>query len=414
MGISSSLVETIFVARQPIFDRNMKVWGYEILFRHSETNKAEVTNGNVATSKVILEGLLMAQKGTREGTRFLINFPYDMFVEGFPTLLSPKNTVIEILEDVIIDRRVLRMCIELKKKGYLIALDDYMGEIKDPRLFKIIDFVKIDVLGMDFEVIEDLIKQIKRASCKVIVEKVEDYPTFSFTRDKGGDYFQGFFFQRPQIVKGKTLQPSTLTRLKLMKFFSEKKGYELEEVEKLIKSDMTLSYKLLQYINSPAIGLPHKIKYIRQAINLLGCNNVIKWCRIFLLTLLNPTDKGIEIIRTSTIRAYFFMHLKEFLPHIRATEDELFLMGLFSLLDSLLDQPMKEILREIPLEEEIKKTLLGEETPLSPLLKLICAQEKGDWGETLQWIEQMGLSVQTTAACYRRALEDMEKLFKPA
>ncbi len=403
----------IFVARQPIFDKNMKVWGYEILFRHSEENHAQVTDGNLATSKVLLDGFLLAQKGIKKGTKLLINFPYEMFVQGFPTVLPPENTVIEILEDVVIDRKVLKMCIELKKKRYLIALDDYIGEIKDPRLFKLIDLVKIDVLGMDLEEIEKLITDIKtNTSCKVIVEKVEDHSTFSLSRDIGGDYFQGFFFQKPQIIKGKILPASSLTRLKLMKFFSSSREYEIEEIEKLIKSDITLSYKLLQYINSPAIGLPQKIKYIRQAINLLGTINVVKWCRIFLLTLLNPTDKGMEIIRLSTVRAYFFLYLKQFLPPtLQATEDELFLLGLFSLLDSLLDQPMEEILKEIPLEEEIKKTLLGEKTRLSPLLNLITSQEKGRWDDTLKWMKHIGLSLPTTATCYRRAIQEMEKLF---
>ncbi len=405
--------EYIFIARQPIFDRNMKVWGYEILFRHSEENYAHITNGNIATSKVILDGLLLAQKGIKKGTKLLINFPYEMFINGFPTLLPPESTVIEILEDVVIDRKVLKMCLELKKKKYLIALDDYVGEIKDPRLFKLIDFVKIDVLGMRCDKIEKLIKRIKtNTSCKVIIEKVEEYPVFSFTREIGGDYFQGFFFQKPQIIKGKLLSPSTITRLKLMKFFSSPRDYELEEIEELIKSDITLSYKLLQYINSPAIGLPQKIKYIRQAINLLGTINVVKWCRIFLLSLLNPTDKGMELIRLSTVRAYFFLYLKEFLPpSIEVTEDELFLLGLFSLLDSLLDQPMEEILKEIPLEEEIKNTLIGKETSLSPLLKLITSQEEGRWDDTITWMKRLGISLPTTATCYRRAIQQMEKIF---
>ncbi|WP_459893786.1 HDOD domain-containing protein, partial [Desulfothermus okinawensis] len=166
--------------------------------------------------------------------------------------------------------------------------------------------------------------------------------------EMGSDLFQGFFFQKPEVVKGKSIPSTTITKLKLLAFFSKKNENNIDELENTIKTDLTLSYKLLNYINSPAIGLPNKIKYIRQAINLLGYENVIKWCRIFLLSIINPTDRGLEIIRQSTIRGYFLMGLKDFIKTDH-TEDELFLLGLFSLLDALLDQPMEDIVDIIPL-----------------------------------------------------------------
>ncbi len=411
--MENNLSHHIFVARQPIFDRKLQVYGYEILFRDSDIKSANIRDGEVATSKVILDGFSIAQQGIKKNAKLFVNFPYNFLISGMATVLPKECAVIEILEDVIIDRKVLKSCIELKKKGYLIALDDYIGHVTNEKLFKIIDVVKIDVLNMDYDLIRDLIKKVKMLNpkIKVLIEKVEDENIFKITRSFGGDYFQGFFFQQPEIIKGRSIAPTTVTRLKLLNFFSRKREYDIEDLENIIKTDISLSYKLLQYINSPAIGLPNKIKYIRQAINLLGYKNVVKWCRIFLLTLINPSDRGIELIRMSSIRGYFLMCLRKFIQ-VPATEDELFLLGLFSLLDALLEQPMKEIVKLIPLEDLIKKTLLGEITVLAPYIDIIKLQEQGKWRKLPSILKKTDLSMDIITSCYSHALNETNDLFQ--
>ena len=410
---SNNISQELFIARQPIFDRKLRIYGYELLFRDADMGSANVTNGEVATSKVIIDGFSLAQKGINKKTYFFINFPYKSLTSGIAEVLPKETTVVEILEDVIIDRNILRACIDLKKKGYLIALDDFIGHITNRKLFKLIDIVKIDILNMKIETIKKLTLLVKKLNptIKILIEKVEDRSTFNITKKMGADLFQGYFFQKPELIKGKSIPASTVTKLKLLAFFSKKNVSDnFEELENTIKTDLSLSYKLLKYINSPAIGLANKIKKIRQAINLLGYN-VVKWCRIFLLSTINPSDRGIEIIRESTIRGYFLTGLMDFIKTDH-TEDELFMLGLFSLLDALLDQSMEDILALLPLDDTIKDTLLGKKTPLYPYLKLIEKQERGDWNGVLNLLKELKVPLDVVSAVYANALAETDKLFK--
>ncbi|WP_461834200.1 EAL and HDOD domain-containing protein [Desulfothermus sp.] len=412
--VTNNISQELFIARQPIFDGKLRIYGYELLFRDADMESANVINGEVATSKVIIDGFSLAQKGIPKKTYFFINFPYKSLISGIAEILPKETTVVEILEDVIIDRDILRACIDLKKKGYLLALDDFIGHVTNKKLFKLIDIVKIDILNMEVATIEKLILLVKNLNptIKILVEKVEDRNTFNITKKMGADLFQGYFFQKPELVKGKSIPPTTITKLKLLAFFSKKNtSDDLDELENTIKTDLSLSYKLLQYINSPALGLANKIKKIRQAINLLGYNNVVKWCRIFLLSTINPSDRGIEIIRQSTIRGYFLMGLIDFLKTDH-TEDELFMLGLFSLLDALLDQSMEDILALLPLDDTIKDTLLGKKTRLYPYLKLIEKQERGDWKGVLNLLKGLKIPLDIVSSVYANALEETDKLFK--
>ncbi len=402
----------VFVGRQPIFDKNLNIFGYELLFRDSDISRARVEDGDVATSKVIVDGFTLAQKGTKKDTVFFINFPYNILTSNIAEVLPKKNVVVEILENVIVDRKVLKTCLELKKKGYVLALDDYVGEITNKNLFKIIDIVKIDILNMELDFIKKLILKIKKINplVKILAEKVEDRDIFNSVKEFGAELFQGFFFQKPEVIKGKTIPPSTITRLNLLAFLS-KKEHDLEDLEKMIRTDLTLSYKLLNYINSPAIGLPNKIKYIRQAINLLGYDNIINWCRIFLMSIINPTDIGIELIRQSVVRGYFFMGLKQVIK-TDYTEDELFLLGLFSLLDALVGHSMDDVLKSMPLDKGIKDTLLGKDTPFLPYLEIIQYQERGNYSKIDKLSKQVGLSEDLIRSLYINALMETDKIFK--
>lgn len=408
----NTLSQDIFVARQPIFDTEQKVVAYELLFRSANRDSAQVTNGNLATATVILEGFPLAQKGCSPNAKFFINFPYDFLTSEDIYLLPKDKIVVEILEDVIIDKNILKAAIELKKKGYILALDDYIGYIQNEKLFKLIDLIKIDVLGMDEDKIRGIILNVKKIkpSIKILAEKVEDRTTFEITKELGAELFQGYFFQKPELIEGKSLSPTIQTKLRLLAILSKKEPPEVDELEKSIKTDISLSYKLLTYINSPIIGLPNKIKSVKQAINLLGIANVVKWCRIFLLTLMNPTNIGIELVKMASIRAFFLANLNRFLD-IDVEDDELFLLGLFSLLDAMLNYPMEEVIKEVPLDEIIKDTLVGKKTPLTPYLKLIEAQERGDWKNLLKIIDELKLSTDIIASIYSNALEETEKIF---
>ncbi len=404
------LSNRIFVARQPVFDRNLKVWGYELLFRDAiEHKSANVKDGEYATSKVILDGFPLAQKGVKTDNKFLINFTEQSLLDRIPLLLPKERVIIEVLETVTLDKKIVRICVELKRKGYMLALDDYIGEIDDKRLFYLFDIVKLDVLNIDSKKIKRIIKDIKKYNCKVLAEKVEDNKVYKLTKKLGCDLFQGYFFSKPQIVSGTTIPDTKFTKIRLLEVLSQREDITPERLADIIKSDLSLSYKLLQFINSAAFSFIRKIDSIRDAITYLGLENIIKWCMVFLLTQLNSTPIGTELVKISVLRAYFLENLYPYVK-ISISRDNFFLLGMFSMLDSILNIPMKDALTMIKIDDKVYEALVGE-NELSVFLRFLSEYERGNWNEVFSILNKLDLSSEVVIECYTKAWDITSKLF---
>ncbi len=403
------LATPVFVARQPIFDKNLKIWGYELLFREAESAKeANVTDGEYATSKVILYGFPLAQKGVKNNVKFLINFTEESLLKEIPFLLPKDRVIVEVLETVSLNTKIAKLCIKLKKSGYMLALDDFTGEIENKKFFYIFDIIKIDLPNFKDD-IKNTVKELKRYKCKVLAEKVENRKEFEFTKEAGFDLFQGFFFSKPQIVSGRTINPTQLSKIKLLNILSQKEDLTPEKLAEVIKSDVSLSYNLLKFINSASFSFLRKIESIKDAINYLGMQNVIKWCMILLLTHLNPSSVGKELVRLSVQRAYFLENLYKYVK-VPVSQDSFFLLGMFSKLDAILNLPMEEALKDIKIDPKVKDALVkGNE--LTTYLFLLENYEKGNWETVDKMTSELGISSEKLLESHLKALEFLSKFY---
>jgi len=401
---SSDMLERIFVARQPIFDRKMKVWGYELLYRHAAGSaEAVISDGDVATSQVIADGVTLGRTGLSPGEKTLVNFPTKLLLEGFGFALPPESCVVEILETVLPTPEILEALGKLKQAGYTLALDDFVGQPELAPLLVLADIVKVDVLATPVDELEGLAAKLNDGKRMLLAEKVEDQAMHDKALGLGFSLFQGYFFQKPELVKGRKMSSSQMSKIKLLKELADE-DYDTGQVSRIIETDLSLSYRLLRYINSASFGRRDPIESIRQAIMILGQRNLSKWMQAVLMSDLNPTPKGRELVFMSVKRAKFMEMVGRALRVPPARPDALFVLGLFSLLDSLLGQPMGEIIKDLPLSEDLSAALLGGHNEARQLLNLAQDMEHADWKGAQQYLAAIDLSARTASALNADAL----------
>jgi len=325
---SEKLYDRIFVARQPIFTADMQIWGYELLFRHGENVQAAIfTDGDQATTQVIADGFTLAVRSMRKGARALINFPRNMLLGEAPYVLSPERCVVEILETVQPEAEVMEACRELKENGYTLALDDFVGDPGFEPLCEIADIIKVDILGKKPAEVLEIVKGLRRYKAVLLAEKVENLDMFNVCKRLGFTYFQGYFFSKPEVIPGRKLSASQTTKIKLLKELSESDS-ELERLVEIIQTDLSISYRLLQYINSARFGLRGKIESIQRAVSMLGRQNLRQWLQVIILSDINSTDKAQELVRISVLRGRFLQLLAGLHP-TPFGPDSMFLLGFF-------------------------------------------------------------------------------------
>lgn len=367
----------IYVARQPIFDRQQKVYAYELLYRSGEDNYNPEINGNLATSEVIANSFLALglDKLTRRKRAF-INFSSQLLNNETALLLPKEYVAIEITEDISSDQDAVAACKDLYKKGYKLVLDDYDRHTGDTDLLNFVEFIKIDYQETEPGQREKIISYFKGSRKKLIAEKVETVQDYGDAMVNGYDFFQGFFFCEPTVITGKEIPGNKLQNLRLLQEIY-KPEMDFDQVEALIKQDPSLSYKLLRFINSIAVPVRFPIHSIRQAMALLGQKEIVKWASLVALRNVGY-DKPDELIVTAIARGKFCELMAE-ATDLHDRKADLFLAGLFSLLDTFLDQPMESILNDLPLADEIKSALIGQSGPFRDILQMVLFYEQGQW-----------------------------------
>ncbi len=367
----------IYVARQPIFDRRQKVYAYELLYRSGMDNYNPENNGNLATTEVIAHSFLALglDKLTRRKRAF-INFTRQLLLNETPFLLPRDYVAVEITGDMDTDEDTIEACKKLNKKGYMLVLDDYDHNTRYTDLLDYVNYIKVDYQETKPEEREKIISYFQGSKKKMIAERVETVQEYGDAMRNGYDFFQGFFFCEPTVVVGKEIPGTKLQHLRLLQEIY-KPEMDFDQVENLIKQDPALSYKLLRFINSIAFPVRFPIHSIRQAMALLGQKEIIKWASLVALRNVGY-DKPDELIITAVSRGKF-CELMAGVTGLEKRSADLFLTGLFSLLDTFLDQPMESILQELPLAEEIKSALSGETNSFSEILELVLLYEQGQW-----------------------------------
>lgn len=345
------------IGRQQILDRKLSIFGYELLFRGKDfdlNNKSEATQ---ATNQVITDSILELGLNNLVGShKAFINFTSQNILEKTPLSLPKDRVVIEVLENVAVDLRIINNLREFSQQGYTIALDDFVYSEEWKPVIEFANIIKLDVMSMGEGRTRDAIKHLKPYKIQLLAEKVETHEEFQYLSELGCDYFQGFFFNKPNLVPGKRLGVNQTAAIRLLTIINDPE-VEMEKLAKTISLDAGLSYKLLHYINSAFFALPKKIDSIKHAISYLGLKEIKRWSNILTMASLS-TNKPKATLQNSLIRGKMCEQLGKL---IGDKSDHFFLIGILSSLDSILDIPLDEALQQLPLANEIKFAILDKQ-----------------------------------------------------
>lgn len=399
-----------FIGRQPIFDTHQQVFGYELLFRSGMNNVFTHTDPDQATSKVISDSFFLLGIPTLTGgKRAFINIPRDFLLNEYVYLIPKESMVVEILETVEPDPEIIAACDKLKQAGYLLAVDDFIYDDKYKPLLNLVDFVKIDFLATKGEGRKALIEQYASSGIRFLAEKVETPQEHREALDLGYSYFQGYFFCKPTIISGKDIPAYKLHYLRILQVINRPE-VDFKKLGEIIKNEISLSFKLLRYINSAYFGLRNKINSIMQALALLGEKEIKKWVSLIALANMGQ-DQPEELVIQALIRAKFCESLAPSIGLIQRA-DNLFLMGMFSLIDTILSRPLAEILKEIPIADEVKDALLGKQNRLRDVYEFVLVCEKGDWEKLPEQTARLGIQEARAYQLYLDALKWSYQCFR--
>lgn len=398
-----------FVARQPILDTSKTVFGYELLFRSGLENAFGDVDGDTASNRVISDTLLtIGMPSLTSGGKAFINFTRNTLLSGYANLLPREAAVIEILEDVEPTPDILDACSKLKEAGYTLAVDDVVKPGAVRPFLEFVDIIKVDICAASDYACQACAQEFGEGRL-LLAEKVETEEDFERTREMGYNLFQGYFFSKPVVVSHRRVDQNQPMRLALLAAVNEQE-VDFIELEEIIKKDVGLTYRLMKYINSSYFGLREEVSSIRQAVTLLGHRNIRRWTSLIALEALSE-NKPAALLQESLVRAQFCELVGELIGMNDSLED-LFLLGMFSLIDAILDRPMEDILKDIPLHDELRLALLpdGKPNKLRDVLKLVISYERGEWAAFNTLKGRFGFDEDTLPDLYVTALNRVREI----
>ena len=395
--------DTYYVAKQPILDRKNRTYGYELLFRSSAgQSEATIVNADSASIEVMTSGFVGSQDGQDQSKRIFINFTETLLLEGAPRALPPAVTVIEILENINYSEEVYEELIKLKQEGYLVAVDDFSIDYQPSKFLDIADIIKVDVLRRSKDEITHLFNLIKNKKALKLAEKVDNQRGYSFMLEMGFDLFQGFFFARPENLVCKTIKSSQAAKIRILAAL-QSTDLELEEIVKLVTADPSITYRLLRLLNSAAFGFSMKIESIQHAVALLGATRMRYWLRMIVLSDISIRDKPFELFRLALNRGKILEELASEKMMADNKPETVFLFGMLSLLDVMLDMPFPLIFKNLPLTDSFQEGYTTSTAPLAIYLRLLQAFEHNDEEAISLTCLQTGISPRCVAEASARA-----------
>lgn len=393
----------LYIARQPIFDRCKDIVAYELLYRNSSDNAAKVVDGDFATASVLLSSLLASYEQLIGGKRAFINFTENLIKRDLPQNFSKEHITIEILENIVPDTDFINKLEELKEQGYTLALDDFTTDYPFTNLIELVHIIKVDFLLNTPEQQEEIIKKYSRPGLKFLAEKIETAKDFERASKLGYDYFQGYYLAKPSVFKYQNLSASAATYFELIKVLSVPSP-NYTRLATMIETDVALTYKLFKCANSPLYGGGmNKVSTVREALVRLGFSNIKQVISMFLIRHVSSGQSD-ELVAIALQRAKL---LELIAPScgLKGRESEVFLVGLFSMLDTLTGKPLETVLKELPLADETKDAILYKENVLGKPLSLVIAYEKADWTEFEKICSELHLKPEFVSKAYVEAIE---------
>lgn len=388
-------LQDIFIGRQPILDRNQHIVAYELLFRDGGSNDANVHDDMSASAHVIIHAFgESGESGINDvlgDKKAFINVNAELLLSDMIELLPRDKVVIELLETIQVNEQIISRCLELKAMGFKLALDDFNGSPRFEPLYPIIEVVKLDLLQIPQHDLAGHVQHLRRWPLQLLAEKVEFIEQAKQCLDLGFDLFQGYYYARPVILSGKRADSSKLALLQLVKLVLA--NADIEEIEQVFKRDPSLSFNLLRMINSAAMGVRYKIDSLKQALIVLGQQQLQRWLQLLLFVNPGADQHNNPLLELAATRG----KLMELLSTIQAAQNKdfqerAFMVGIISLLDTMLGMPLQEIIKQVNLTDEVENALLKHEGGLGKLLLLVQKMEQNDQDATNALLLDMQLS----------------------
>jgi EAL and modified HD-GYP domain-containing signal transduction protein len=393
-----------FIARQPILGINKRLYGYELLYRGVPGKLLGQVSGEQATASLLSSAFLTGDIEVISNNRLcFINFTQELLENNLPFSFPKTKVVVEILEDVEPTPQIINICRRLKESGYTLALDDFVYKRKFDPLLELVKIVKIDIRLTPLNTLIRTLNHLKYHNVKLLAEKVESEEEFVLANRMGFSYFQGYFFCKPQGIRIKEISSIKVNLIRLLAEVT-KKEIELDRMREIIASDVAITYKLLRFLNSAYYYLLQKVKSVRHGVALLGEKELRNFCMLVIISEL-ATDKPDELVRLVLIRAKLCEMLGKSAGISESECMNLYMIGLFSLLDAMLDCSMSEILDKLPINVVVKESLLGNKNAYTDFLCLSQAFEKNQQDECLLFQKKLSLTDDQIQACYLEAVK---------
>ena len=389
------------IARQPIFDADRRLWGYELF---CIGNLAPSAEDKSIAMRVVTSAYMGLQQILKQGQKIMLDFDEMGILDDLPYALPPLLAAVQVAESVFLRPSIPDVLQQLKNDGYLIAVSGFSGDLRFKPLYQLADIIAVPVIGRAAEHISALLESIGAVNARFLARRVDDPAGFDMCRECGVTLFEGAFFKKPDTITMRTMTSNEVSRLKLLQRI-QAGDPDIDDLAETIQSDAAISFRLLAYLNSAAFGFSQKIKSIQHAIHLLGWAKLKNWLRVVLLSDMGQCTHATELMKLAAQRARFLERVAQRNDFWGFDPESLHLLGLFSLLDAMLATPMEEIVTFLPIENKLKRALCGDaDNEYSPLLVLVQCVEEARWEDAETMIGQLNLNRDHVHAAFRDAV----------
>lgn len=396
------------IGRQTIFDRNLNVMGYELLYRAGDgATEAAVLDGDRATRTLLSDALMVfGLNNLTDGRCAYVNFTEKLVLSDFVLLTDPRQITVELLEDIPVTERLARRLKELKEKGYRLALDDYTGNPAYDPILPLIDVLKVDFLLTDPKKQAEIAARYRHSRTTLLAEKVEDRATYERALQQGYRLFQGYFFERPTNIRKELPDLNSASYIGLLRELN-KPDTDLKACAEMIRADATLTFRLLKKVQTLQYYRGNSVQVIQQAVAYLGIDELYHWVILLLARDCNATHSN-ETVREAYLRGIFTERLMEHSPYCDKKSTG-FLLGMFSLMDVIMDRPLGDLLQEVDLPQEVKEILLGtSKSPLRDYLQFAISYERWKPAE----LPELNVEADVLVDVYMQCIKDTDWAFR--
>lgn len=391
------LHEDYCLARQPICDVDLGLAAYELLYRNSlSSTQASVSSPHEATARVFTLAFMDIGIDKLAGKHPVFINMTDEWLLNNDMLPEPaERIVLEVLEDIRPSPEILSALKSLKARGYKIALDDFVLTQETKAFLPYADIIKLDVMSCSKEVLAKRVQILSRLPITLLAEKVETWEEYEQCKEMGFSLFQGYFLSKPETMDNRSKSDSGIVLTQLLAMLHQAEP-DVGEIEQQISRDPQLYYRILRYINSAQYSLPRKIESLRQAIVLLGFDNLRSL--VSMMVLAGSSRRGNTLMPIALLRAKMCECVAR--KYKLSPAENFFTVGLLSMLDAFFNRPLANILEDLPLHPSVEAALLSFEGVMGDVLKVVQAYEQANW----HFVEKSTFDQTILADCYVEAM----------